>query len=135
MYQNFEELKDAHPKLTKELLREVDEGEWEDKNLYYFETLSDLAQYEIEEGLYEPLRLCEWYWGDAPNLLDFIDLNKLGEAWSNDWDENYYHRLSDDSAIFTNCGWEMRRLCQKHLKILKSLKKSIQRKQNNYCMM
>ena len=83
----------------------LDEDEREDKNLYYFETLSDLAQYEIEEGLYSHLGLCDIFWGDAPNPLNFIDLTKLGEAWFDDCDDNYYHRFSDDSAIFTNCGW------------------------------
>lgn len=78
----------------------------EDKNLYYFETLSDLAQYEIEEGLYSHLGLCDIFWGDAPNPLDFIDLTKLGEALSEKWDDGVYYRLSDDSVITTNCRWE-----------------------------
>lgn len=104
-FDSFHEFKETYPLLAKELLREVDEGEWEDKNLYYFETLSDLAQYEIEEGLYSHLGLCDIFWGDAPNPLNFIDLTKLGEAWFDDCDDNYYHRFSDDSAIFTNCGW------------------------------
>lgn len=104
-YNSFHQFKESCPLLTEELLREVDKGEWEDERLYYFETLSDLAQYEIEEGLYSHLGLCDIFWGDAPNPLDFIDLTKLGEAWFDDCDDNYYHRFSDDSAIFTNCGW------------------------------
>lgn len=104
-YDSFHEFKESYPLLAKELLNEVPEGEWEDKKLYYFETLSELAKYELEEGLYTPFGFCDYFYGDAPNPLDFIDLDKLGEAWSNDWDGNYYHRFSDDSALFSNYGW------------------------------
>lgn len=51
-YSNFEEFKEAHPTLAEELLNEVSEGEWQNDILYYYETLSDLAKYELEEGGY-----------------------------------------------------------------------------------
>ena len=41
----------------------------------------------------------------APNPVDYVDLDALGEALSDCWDESVYHRFSDDSVISTNYGW------------------------------
>lgn len=137
MYQNFEELKDAHPKLAKELVKEVKKDGWEDENLIWFETLADFARYELEEGeyAYESGEFFTQELFGYPNVIDYINLTSLGEDICEAWETTKYHRFSDDSVISTSYGWWISRLCQKHLKILKSLKKSIQRKQNNYCMM
>ena len=105
-YDNFDEFKDIHPDLAEELLNEVDEGEWQNDTLYHYRALADYAQYELEECLYSS-------YGDvfnqdfhgAPNPVDYVDLDALGEALSDCWDESVYHRFSDDSVISTNYGW------------------------------
>ena len=104
-YSNFEEFKEAHPTLAEELLNEISEGEWQNDILYYYETLSDLAKYELEEGWYAACGLGDINVNGAPNIIDYIDLTALGEALSDSWDESCYHRFSDDSVISTNYGW------------------------------
>lgn len=105
-YKNFEEFKEAHPALAEELVNEVSEGAWQNEELCWYETLSDLAEYEMEDGWYFSCNIIDQDFGCMPNPLDHIDLNGLGEALSEKWDEGIYHRLSDDSVITTNCRWE-----------------------------
>ena len=68
--------------------------------------LSDLAEYEMEDGWYSSCNIIDQDFGGMPNPLDHIDLNSLGEALSEKWDDGVYYRLSDDSVITTNCRWE-----------------------------
>lgn len=105
LYRNFEDFKDAHPKLAEELLIEVSEGTWQKEELIWYNTLADYAQYELEEGVYSSCGLFEQSFHGYPNPMDFIDLNALGDDISDDWDERCYHRFSDDSVISTSYGW------------------------------
>lgn len=43
LYHNFEDFKDAHPKLAEELLNEVSEGAWQKEELIWYSTLADYA--------------------------------------------------------------------------------------------
>lgn len=105
-YDNFEEFKEIHPDLAEELLNEVDEGDWQNDTLYHYRTLADYAQYELEEGLYSSYGdLFSQDFHGAPNPIDYVDLDALGEALSDCWDESCYHRFSDDSVISTSYGW------------------------------
>ena len=104
-YRDFNEFKNSHPTLADELLSEVSEGEWQKEELYYYETLSDLARYELEDGWYSSSGIFNQDFHGAPNPLDYINLDALGEALSDSWDESMYHRFSDDSVISTNYGW------------------------------
>lgn len=105
MYRNFEEFKESHPTLAEELLNEVDAGKWQNEELYWYRTLADFAQYELEEGVYSSCGLFDQSFHGYPNPMDFIDLTALGEEISDDWDCSGYHRFSDDSVISTSYGW------------------------------
>lgn len=105
-YKNFEDFRESHPTLAEELLNDVSEGAWQDNELCWYETLSDLAEYEMEDGWYSSCNIIDQDFGGMPNPLDHIDLNSLGEALSEKWDDGVYYRLSDDSVITTNCRWE-----------------------------
>lgn len=104
-YSNFEEFKEAHPVLADELLKEVSEGAWQNEELYWYKTLGDFAQFELDEGVYCSCSLSGVNLRNMPNPLDFIDLTALGDELSEYWDESSYHRLSDDSVITTSYGW------------------------------
>ena len=105
-FDNFNEFKERHPDLAKELLNEVDEGEWQNEDLSYFESLADYAQYELEEGWYSSYAdVFSQDFNGAPKLIDYIDLDALGEALSNTWDDSCHYRFSDDSVITTSYGW------------------------------
>lgn len=105
-FDNFSEFKEKYPKLAQELLDEVGEGEWQAESLSYFESLSDYAQYELEEGWYSSYSdVFSKDFNGAPKLIDFIDLEALGEALSNTWDDSVHYQFSDDSVISTSYGW------------------------------
>lgn len=105
-YENFEELLNDKPKLAKELLDEIGEGEWQNENIQYFVDTEEFAVYEIEEGWYADLGISsESSYDGAPNLMDYIDIDSLGEVLSNSWDESMYFKSSTGEVIKTYYGW------------------------------
>ena len=104
-YKNFDNFKEAPPALAEELLNDVSDGVWMDNELCWYETLSDLAEYEMEDGWYSSCNIIDQDFGGMPNPLDYIDLNRLGEALSEKWDDGVYYRFSDDSVISTSYRW------------------------------
>ena len=103
VFDNFEEFKARHSDIAKRLLAEIDSGEWVNEELYYYGTLSDFAEYELTEGWYVDCNFDRDFRG-APNPMDYIDLEALGEALSNTWDESLYW-TDGECVVGTSTGW------------------------------
>ena len=103
-YDNLEELKQENKELVERLLKEFDEGDWSDNQLYVYPSLEDFAIYEVEEGWYSEA-IKEDYNGD-PNLLDYIDYEALGNALKDSWDDScYYYDEETDYVVSTAYGF------------------------------
>lgn len=103
-YENLEELKEENEELVERLLEEFDEGDWSDNQLYVYPSLEDFAIYEVEEGWYSGA-IKEDYNG-APNLLDYIDYEALGNALKDNWDDScYYYDEETDYVVSTAYGF------------------------------
>ena len=100
-YKNLDELK----KVDSALARELAENMSDTKNVEYLNVYDDLetfADHEIVEGWYydilnADLSDTEIYHG-APRIYDFIDLNKLGNAMTQTWDDSC-HYLSENGKV------------------------------------
>lgn len=102
-FENFAELQESKPALAKELLETVGEGDWQTDQIFHYGSLEEFVDYELTEGWYSDMSLN----GDtngAPNLLDYIDKEALGEALMNSWDEscNFEH---NGEILTTGYGW------------------------------
>ena len=51
-YDNFTELKKDNPSLAEELVEEFGDGQWQENQLFVYESLEDYAYYELTEGWY-----------------------------------------------------------------------------------
>lgn len=106
IFKNFKELQMNDKNLAEELLDACDTGEWQDEEIYYYEDLEGLADYELREGWYASFfgNVSGWFNG-APDPFDFIDLKALGEALSYSWDESCYYLASTGEVLSTSYGW------------------------------
>lgn len=41
----------------------------------------------------------------APNPMDYIDMERFGNALTSSWDDSCHYQFSDDSIVTTSCGW------------------------------
>ena len=105
LYNSFEELKADKPELAQELLDVFDKGEWQESNLSVYDTLEDFAYYELTEGWYIDNHLDEQDYNGAPNPIDYIDLDALGEALVENGDESCIYRTEGDQVVTTDWGW------------------------------
>lgn len=103
IYENYKELLEQKPVIAK-LEEEVGTGKWQNNELYYYEDLENYAEYELTEGWYVSLNLDREYNG-APNPMDFINLEALGEALSESWDESCHYLTENGEVITTDYGW------------------------------
>ncbi|OQO83370.1 hypothetical protein BH739_16375 [Enterococcus casseliflavus] len=103
-YPNLTALRKDHPAIAKELLEQVDRGEWEKEELYLYQDLSDYAEYELTEGWYIDLNLDDRDFRGAPNPLDFIDLEALGNALARTWDDHSHFIAKTGEVITTGYG-------------------------------
>lgn len=104
IYENFDQLKLVEPELASELLNEYGAGAWQQEELFVYDTLIDLAQYEVAEGWYGDLDIKHDCNG-APNLLNFIDYEALGNALRETWDGSMYYFSEYGSVVQTSHGW------------------------------
>ena len=103
-YDNLEELKQENKELVERLLKEFDEGDWVNNDLYVYPSLEDFAKYEVEEGWYSGA-IKEDYNG-APDLFDYIDYEALGNALKDSWDDScYYYDEETDFVVSTAYGF------------------------------
>lgn len=104
-FKNFEEFKEKYPQKAERLLFDVEEGEWQNDYLEYYGSVSDYAEYELEEGWYIDLGLSNMDFRGAPNPMDYINMEEFGNALTSSWDESCHYQFSDDSIVTTSCGW------------------------------
>lgn len=97
-FNDYAELKTAQPALAKELLDYLGEGDWQDEPVYVHDNLTDYAKYEVTDGWYSGLGMGDMDTNGAPNPLDFIDYDKLGQALADGWDDSC-HYLSDSGLV------------------------------------
>ena len=105
LYNSFEELKVDKPELAQELLDVFGKGEWQESNLSVYDTLEDFAYYELTEGCYIDNNLVDQDYNGAPNPIDYIDLEALGEALVESGDESVIYRTEGDKVVTTDWGW------------------------------
>ncbi|MFR0507019.1 hypothetical protein [Limosilactobacillus reuteri] len=105
LYNSFEELKVDKPELAQELLDVFGKGEWQESNLSVYDTLEDFAYYELTEGWYIDNHLDKQDYNGAPNPIDYIDLEALGEALVESGDESCIYRTEGDQVVTTDWGW------------------------------
>ena len=105
LYNSFEELKADKPELAQELLDVFGKGEWQESNLSVYDTLEDYAYYELTEGWYIDNHLDEQDYNGAPNPIDYIDLEALGEALVENGDASCTYRTEGDQVVTTDWGW------------------------------
>lgn len=103
-YDDFAEFSEDQPELAAELLKEVGAGEWQDEELFYFDSIADYAEYELTEGWYIDLRLDRMDFRGAPNPMDYIDMNRFGEALLNQGDESFTW-TNGKVVVQTISGW------------------------------
>lgn len=103
-FNNYKELMDFNKGLAEELIDTVGTGEWQDNEMYLYEDLGELAEYELTEGWYANMDI-DKDWNGAPNPMDYIDLNRLGEALSENWDSSVYFEADNGAVLSTNYGW------------------------------
>lgn len=103
-FEDLEDLKETYPELAKELLEMFQEDNWMFEQLFVYPTLEDYAKYELIDGWYYNGIYKDNYNG-APNPLDYIDLNALGDALSRSWDETIYYLSDDDKVVYTAIVW------------------------------
>ncbi|WPU43558.1 hypothetical protein [Limosilactobacillus reuteri] len=105
LYNSFAELKADKPELAQELLDVFGKGEWQESNLSVYDTLEDFAYYELTEGWYLDNHLDKQDYNGAPNPIDYIDLEALGEALVESGDESCIYRTEGDQVVTTDWGW------------------------------
>lgn len=104
VFANLKELMVSNSRLGNELVGEVGKGDWQENEIYLYDDLEDFAEYELTEGWYASLDVKQ-DWNGAPNPLDYIDLQRLGESLSDSWDSSCYYLTENDSVLATSTGW------------------------------
>lgn len=102
-YDGLEELNKLRTDLAEELLdnRSKPDVETSD-NINVYEDLETYAEYEVVEGWYASAidkDLTQIDYHGAPNLSDFIDYEKLGQALYRTWDAGVYYLASTGEVI------------------------------------
>ena len=104
VYKNFKELSEEKENLSQELLQSVGEGDWQEREIIYFNELEDYAYFELTEGWYAEAKL-DSDWKGAPDLLSFIDTYRLGRSLSQLWDTSAYFLSESEEVLTSPYGW------------------------------
>lgn len=89
VFADFDEFRSKHPKLAKKLVDEVGEDYWMSAPLTLYKSKVDFAKYEVNFGwYYDIFNNIEDKLNGAPNPLDCIDYNKLGDMFVDTMDES-----------------------------------------------
>ncbi|MCC4370538.1 hypothetical protein LMB49_03885 [Limosilactobacillus reuteri] len=105
IYNNFEELEAENLELGEELRCNIIPEEWQNDELYVYDSIEDYAYYELTEGWYFDNKLAQSDYRGAPNLLKFIDLNALGWALTNSWDDSCHYLSEHGQVVTSGYGW------------------------------
>lgn len=96
---SFDELKDAMPSIAQELADNYDPDAMGSMgSIWVFPDAGEYAVYEVVDGWYSEHDLGSDYNG-APDLLEFIDFNELGDALVSSWDDSCNYQASDGSIV------------------------------------
>lgn len=104
IYQNYTELLEENEQLALALLSEKGEGNWQQSEIYRHDDIESFAEYELIDGWYVDLGIDRDFNG-APNPLDFINLEELGNALARNWDESSHFQSSYGDILQTSYGW------------------------------
>lgn len=104
-FKGYKSLKAIHPEIAEELLEVKGEGEWQNNEITCYRSAASFARYEVQEGWYASLGIYEHDYNGAPDLKEFIDFEKLGDALVKNMDESIYYLTEDGCIVYTPCGW------------------------------
>ena len=106
-YDDLNDLKQDNPSLAEELVEEFGDGEWQENQLFVYESLEDYAYYELTDGWYAALGMTgRTDYHGAPDPLVFIDLKALGLQLSRTWDESCHYLTKNNWVVETDEGWD-----------------------------
>lgn len=103
-FNNLEELEQHNKELSIELVKTHGQGDWVEEQLFVYDNVADYAKYELTDGWYAE-SMIDQDWSGAPNPMDHIDLESLGNALTSSWDRSSYHLTKDNVVIETAHGW------------------------------
>lgn len=99
-YENFNDLKEAEPKLAEELDDKfaIINSDYEYDEIYVYPNRVDWAEKELTDEWYENIFGNVDFCG-APNPLDFIDMEKFSQALINTVDPRIAYECSDGKVV------------------------------------
>lgn len=111
IFDNFQDFAEDFPNQAKELLDNVEEGDWQNDAIYYYASPDDYADYQVREGWYASIVNCDLavvdYHG-APSLYDAIDFDELGQDLIDLADRTCVFATSKNEVIETGLGWKIK---------------------------
>lgn len=111
IFDNFQDFAENFPDQAKELLEEVEEGDWQDDVIYYYASPDDYANYQVCEGWYAAILNCDLSvanYNGAPSLYNYIDFDELGQDLIDLADGTCVFATSKNEVIETGFGWEIK---------------------------
>lgn len=110
-FDNFQDFAEGFPDQAKELLDNVEEGDWQNNEIHFYESPDDYADYQVREGWYASIVNCDLavvdYYG-APSLYDAIDFDELGQNLIDLADRTCVFATSKNEVIETGFGWKIK---------------------------
>ena len=103
IFNNFKKLMEYDSELAQELLKEKEEGKWQEEEIYYHVTIEDYAEHELYDGWYADILNNDY--NGAPDPLDFINLKEFGESLANSWDDVTNYKTSHGEVLQTTYVW------------------------------
>lgn len=110
-YDNFDELMDCDSQTANLLLKELDLDEsdigketWMNEQLMVYPNVEEYAIYELIDGWYQNHNLGGSFDG-APNPMDYIDTEHLGEDLIEQVDSSVCLLLPNGKVVTTSYGW------------------------------
>ena len=110
-YDNFDELMDCDSQTANLLLKELDLDEsdigkepWMDELIIVYPNVEEFAVYELIDGWYQNHNLGGNF-GDAPNPIEYIDLDSFGDDLIDTGDSSITRLLPNGKVVTTNYGW------------------------------
>jgi hypothetical protein len=98
-YENYSVLKEAEPKLAEELSHEFDfTNDPVEYEFYVYPSCVDWAENELNDGWYSDM-FGDMNFRGAPNPLDFIDMEKFGQALIDTVDPSVAYECSDGRVV------------------------------------
>lgn len=111
VYDNFNELMESSHETASMLLKQLDltfldikNEPWANNQLVVYFSLGDYAAYELTDGWYSD---CNFYrdFNGAPNPMDYIDTEHLGEDLIEQVDSSVCLLLPNGKIVTTEVGW------------------------------